>query len=107
MKRFWFKFSLGLLTVSVSGVAMFLVPKQVDAYQDASTPTGTGAFITVIYTEDINVRSGPSTVLYPDRIGQLKPAILPRLLVFLQDMSGFRSPSHLRRMVLDGSMQNT
>ena len=80
MKRFWFKFSLGLLTISVSGVAMFLAPKQVDAYQDASTPTGTGAFITVTYTEDINVRSGPSTVLYPDRIGQLKPGdIAPAL----------------------------
>ena len=71
MKRFWFKLFAGLLMGSFLGEIIFLLPNQAEAYQDASTPTG--IYITVIYSEDINVRSGPSTVLYPVRIGQLKP----------------------------------
>ena len=50
---------------------LFVVPNQAGAYQDASTPVG--IYITVIYAEEINVRSGPSTVNYPVRIGTLKP----------------------------------
>jgi len=80
MKRFWFKFSLGLLLASILGAMMFLLPNQAAAYQDASTPVGTGAFVTVTYTENINVRSGPSTVYYPVPIGQLKPGdVVPAL----------------------------
>ena len=45
--------------------------------QDASTPTG--IFVTVTYTDPINVRGGPSTVLYPI-IGQLNPGeVVPAL----------------------------
>jgi len=73
MKRFWFKLSLGLLVALVLGAAMFILPNQAEAFQDASTPVATGVFITVTYTENINVRSGPSTVYYPVPIGQLKP----------------------------------
>jgi len=49
---------------------IFLVPNQARAYQDASTPVG--IYITVIYSGDINVRSGPSTVNFPIPIGKLK-----------------------------------
>jgi len=57
---------------------MFLVPNQAEAYQDASTPSG--IYITVIYSEEINVRSGPSTVNYPDPIGKLQPGeVIPAL----------------------------
>lgn len=56
---------------------MFLSPNQVEAYQEVSTPTGVLA--TIIYAEQINVRSGPSTVFYPI-IGQLFPGdIVPAL----------------------------
>ena len=76
MKRFLFKTFLGLLTVSGLGVGMFLVPNQVQAYQDP--PTQTGIFITVTYTEPMNVRSGPGTSY--DILGQISPGdILPAL----------------------------
>lgn len=56
---------------------MFLSPNHAEAYQEASTPTGVLA--TIIYNEQINVRSGPSTVYYPI-IGQLFPGdVVPAL----------------------------
>ena len=77
VRRFWFKILLGVLTVASPGVAAFLSPNQAEAYQEVSTPTGVLA--TVIYAEQINVRSGPSTVNYPI-IGQLFPGdIVPAL----------------------------
>lgn len=77
MRRFWFKILLGLLTVAGLGAGTFLSPNQAEAYQEASTPTGVLA--TVIYAEQINVRSGPSTVNYPI-IGHLLPGdVVPAL----------------------------
>lgn len=77
MRSFWFKTFLVLLLVTGLGVETLLLPNQVEAYQEASTPTG--VFATVIYAEQINVRSGPSTVYYPI-IGQLFPGdIVPAL----------------------------
>lgn len=77
MKRFLFKAVLGALTVSALGVGMLQAPNQARAYQDP--PTQTGVFITVTYTDPINVRSGPSTILYPI-IGQLFPGdVIPAL----------------------------
>jgi hypothetical protein len=70
MKRFWFKAFSGVLAVTGLGVGVFLSPDQAGAYQEAITPTG--VFVTVTYTDPINVRSGPSTVNYPI-IGQLFP----------------------------------
>lgn len=59
------------------GVGTLLSPNQAEAYQEASTPAGVLA--TVIYAEQINVRSGPSTVNYPI-IGQLFPGdVVPAL----------------------------
>ena len=77
IRRFWFNILLGILTVVGLGAAVFLSPKQAEAYQDQSTPTGVLA--TVIYAEQINVRGGPSTVNFPI-IGQLLPGdIVPAL----------------------------
>lgn len=77
MKQFWFKTLLGILTLTGLGVGVFLSPRQAGAYQDASTPTG--IFITVTYTDPINVRSGPSTILYPI-VAQLNPGeVVPAL----------------------------
>lgn len=55
----------------------FFLPGPAEAYQGAATPAG--VFITVTYTDPINVRSGPSTVNYPI-IGQLAAgAVAPAL----------------------------
>jgi len=77
MKRFWFKTILGILVVAgLSGGTLFSV-KQAEAYQDAPTPSGT--YITVTYSDPINVRGGPSTVHYPV-VGRLAPGeVLPAL----------------------------
>ncbi len=77
MKRFWFKVFLGFLVTFALGATIFLPPNQVEAFQDASTPAG--VFVTVTYTDPINVRGGPSTVYYPI-VGQVSPGdILPAL----------------------------
>ena len=77
MRRFWFKALWGILAIASLGAGMFLLPNQAEAYQEASTPTG--VLVTIIYPEQINVRSGPSTVNYPI-IGQLFPGdIVPAL----------------------------
>jgi hypothetical protein len=77
MKRFWFKISLGTLTVAGLGMGTLFSPDQAGAFQEASTPAG--IFATIIYPEPINVRSGPSTVHYPI-IGKLSPGeVVPAL----------------------------
>ena len=78
MKRFWFKTLSGILMVISLGVDVFLTSGQVTVRaQEESTPTGIS--VTVIYTDPINVRGGPSTVYYPI-IGQLSPGdVVPAL----------------------------
>lgn len=77
MKPFWFKALLGTMTLIGLAAGVLLSPRQAEAYQDASTPTG--IFVTVTYTDPINVRSGPSTTLYPI-VAQLNPGdVVPAL----------------------------
>jgi hypothetical protein len=78
MKRFWFKTLLGILMGLSLGAGTFLTSEQARVRaQEASTPTG--IFVTVTYTDPINVRGGPSTVFYPI-IGQLAPGeVVPAL----------------------------
>jgi uncharacterized protein YraI len=77
MKQLWFKTLLGAITTAALGAGLFVTPGQVDAYQDV--PTATGIVVTVTYTDPINVRSGPSTQLYPI-VGQLNPGeVVPAL----------------------------
>lgn len=66
MKRIWFKLLLGSAMVAGSVVGLLFAVKQARAYQDPSI------YITVIYSEPINVRGGPSTVHYPI-VGRLAP----------------------------------
>ena len=76
MKQFWFKTWVGVFMVAVLGVAAFLSPGPAEAYQDA-TPSGIS--VTVTYSDPINVRSGPSTQLYPV-VAQLNPGeVVPAL----------------------------
>lgn len=77
MKPIWFKF----LNVMLMGFAFSLlalsVPGQVWASGEAQAQSGVVA--TVIYTEPINVRGGPSTVYYPI-VGRVSPGdVLPAL----------------------------
>ncbi|GAB4422737.1 MAG: hypothetical protein Kow002_12210 [Anaerolineales bacterium] len=71
MKRFWFNFLARILTIG--GILFFMLAslpdRQVVAQGETPPP---GVFITVTYNEQINVRAGPSTVLY-DIIGNLQP----------------------------------
>jgi uncharacterized protein YraI len=70
MKRIWFKTILGALAVAGLGVGTLFSVNQAVAYQDPSTPSG--VYITVTYSDPINVRGGPSTVRYPV-VGRLSP----------------------------------
>jgi uncharacterized protein YraI len=77
MKHFWFKALLGTLTLLCLGAGALLSPIQAVAYQEVSTPTG--IFVTVTYSDPINVRRGPSTILYPI-VAQLNPGeVVPAL----------------------------
>lgn len=68
-RQLWFKLFAGLLAAFSFGMAALPSPGQVEAFQDASTPTG--VVITVTYTDPMNVRAGPGT--FYDIIGQLFP----------------------------------
>ena len=58
-------------------LGLLILPRQAGAYQTTETPVG--VYITVTYTDPINVRSGPSTTHYPV-IGQLPSgAVAPAL----------------------------
>jgi hypothetical protein len=77
MKLHWFKSLLGVVMLCLLGAGAFLSAGRADAYQDAPTPTG--IFVTVTYSDPINVRSGPSTILYPI-VAQLNPGdVVPAL----------------------------
>jgi uncharacterized protein YraI len=77
MKQFWFKTLPGVFMVTVLGLGALLPLRQAAAYQDVPTPTG--IFVTVTYTDPINVRSGPSTINYPI-VAQLNPGeVVPAL----------------------------
>lgn len=66
MKRIWFKSFLGALLIVVPVVGMLFSAEQARAYQDPSI------YITVTYSDPINVRGGPNTVHYPI-VGRLSP----------------------------------
>lgn len=77
MKRIWFNILWGVSMMTALGIGIFSSPAPAGAFQDAATPAG--VVVTVTYTDPINVRSGPSTTLYPI-IGQLNPgAVVPAL----------------------------
>lgn len=63
IRRFWFKATLGTLLFLGAMAGLLPAPRVAVAFQDEPTPTG--ITVTVTYTDPINVRSGPSTTLYP------------------------------------------
>lgn len=77
MKRIWFKFLGAVLMGYFISLVILLTPGQVWAYGDAQAQSG--IVVTVIYSEPINVRGGPSTVYYPI-VGRVFPGdVLPAL----------------------------
>jgi len=77
MKRIWFKLFEIFFSVFIVGVLMFIAPGQVQAGYEAQARSG--VYATVIYSDPINVRGGPSTVYYPV-VGRVNPGdILPAL----------------------------
>lgn len=77
MKRIWFKFLGAILMGYFISLVVLLTPGQVWAYGDAQAQSG--IVVTVIYSEPINVRGGPSTVYYPI-VGRVFPGdVLPAL----------------------------
>jgi uncharacterized protein YraI len=75
MKKIWFKSFNAILVGIIFSVTMLFAPLQVWARGEAQE----GVTATVIYTEPINVRGGPSTVYYPI-VGRVSPGdVLPAL----------------------------
>ena len=77
MNRIWFKsfnvFFLG------SVVGLLLLPAAGQVRSRGGAQAQSGVFATVIYTEPINVRGGPSTVFYPI-VGRVSPGeVFPAL----------------------------
>jgi uncharacterized protein YraI len=66
MKQIWFKLFLGAFLAAASVVGLFPSVKPAQARQDPSV------YITVTYSDPINVRGGPNTVDYPI-VGRLSP----------------------------------
>lgn len=77
MKKIWFNFIYKLLVGFIVGLVMLIAPGRVWARGEAQVQSGVSA--TVIYSEPINVRGGPSTVYYPI-VGRVSPGdVLPAL----------------------------
>ena len=77
MNKIWFKFPRTILIGFAASLVMFIAPGQVWARGEAQAQSGVVA--TVIYSEPINVRGGPSTVYYPI-VGRVFPGdVLPAL----------------------------
>ena len=72
MKRFWFRSSIWIVLTAVFAAGFFGASFRTEVLAQESTPGADDVFVTVIYTEQINVRNGPGTVLY-DIIGNMQP----------------------------------
>jgi hypothetical protein len=74
IQRLWFKVLLGSILVPSLALGILFLPGRAGAFQ-----TQSGVFVTVTYSDPINVRAGPSTINYPV-IGQLPSgAVVPAL----------------------------
>jgi hypothetical protein len=79
MKQIWHKSALWMLIMSALAAGFqYASPRTVVLAQE-QTPGSSDVFITVTYTEQINVRNGPSTVLY-DIIGNMQPGEIAQAL---------------------------
>ena len=72
MKRYWFKSTLCILVFSALAAGFFSASTRTVVLAQEATPDSGDVLVTVTYTEQINVRNGPSTVLY-EIIGNMQP----------------------------------
>jgi len=72
MKLFWFNKACLVLVLSLFITVIVSASTLTDVLAQDPTPGSGEVFVTVTYTEQINVRNGPSTVLY-DIIGNMQP----------------------------------
>ena len=79
MKRFWFKVTYWIVILAALLAGFFGASIQTEVLAQEATPGSSDVFITVTNPEQINVRNGPSTVLY-DIIGNMQPGETARAL---------------------------
>ena len=72
MKRFWFNSTFWIALIAALATVFFSASTWTDVLAQEPTPGSSDVFATVTYTEQINIRNGPSTVLY-DIIGNMQP----------------------------------
>jgi hypothetical protein len=72
IRRFWFNATFWIVISAVLIAGILSASVRTEALAQVSTQESSDVFITVTYTEQINVRNGPSTVLY-DIIGNMQP----------------------------------
>jgi len=72
MKRFWFKSTLYFFLTFALLAGFVNASNRTIVLAQESTPGSDDVFITVTYSEPINIRNGPNTVLY-DIIGTMQP----------------------------------
>jgi len=79
MKQIWFKATYWILLLATLLAVFFGASIRTEVLAQEGTPDSSEAFITVTNPEQINVRNGPSTVLY-DIIGYMQPGETARAL---------------------------
>jgi len=72
MKRIWFKLTYWMVIVAALLAGFLGVSTRTRVLAQEATQGSSDVFVTVTYSEQINVRNGPSTVLY-DIIGNMQP----------------------------------
>ena len=72
MKRYWFFLTSWIILAAVLFAGFASASNWTSVRAQEATQSPTDVFVTVTYTEQINIRNGPSTVLY-DIIGNMQP----------------------------------
>ena len=72
MNQHWFKAALWIALSAVFIACVLGVSPRTEVLAQEPTPTSSDVFITVTNIDQVNIRSGPSTVLY-DIIGYMQP----------------------------------
>ena len=72
MKQFWFKTTYWIVLLALFLTGFLSASNRAEVLAQEATQDTSDVFVTVTYTEQVNVRNGPSTVLY-DIIGNMQP----------------------------------
>jgi uncharacterized protein YraI len=79
MNRHWFKATLWIVLLAGLMAGLFGASVWTEVLAQDPTPGSADVFVTVTYNDQVNIRSGPSTVLY-DIIGYMQPGETARAL---------------------------